>query len=315
MILSVTGRDDPQAYYTEHGTRIIDRMIHSIETLTGLEGVLFFKEKKRERNAFLLKRMGHKNPYCGIMKGLRFETCIQCCNQRRDQRAKIRLRPFIDECDFGVVELVIPLLKDDQLLSTISFGQVRRYQSRESSVKYLQEKTFAAGLNISIDELYKGSKHFIYYSPDKLLRQGELFFFAFSHAVSILNDSATEEALKIRSNPIIHQAVNYLQSCDREFPSQGELAETLGINREYFSRLFRKTLEKGYVRYLNELRISRAQQLLKNTYLSITEIAGEVGFSRHSYFSQLFKELTNLQPSQYRNSHRRFGEKEENSTD
>ena len=296
--------DNPKEYYTEYGSKVFDRMIRSVESLTGLQGTLYFPEKEKDRNSFLLKRMGHKNPYCEAMKKVDFAACINCCNTRRDARAKELFSPFLDECVFGVIELVIPVVKNDKLISTISFGQIAKYSDKTATMNYLKAKTDECLCNFNLSEIDSYSNHFLYYPSGRLLQQSELFSFAFIHAAEVMDNIVTEETFKIRSNSIINQVINILNNCDTDFPSQKELSDIIGINPEYLSRLFKKVLGKGYIQYINELRVSRAQHLLKNTYLSITDISNELGISRHSYFSRLFKKMTGLQPARYREIHR-----------
>ena len=53
-------------------------------------------------------------------------------------------------------------------------------------------------------------------------------------------------------------------------------------------------MKKSYVDYVTEIRMSKAQELLKNTDLPITDIAFEVGYQTHSYFTNLYHKVTAL---------------------
>ena len=81
-----------------------------------------------------------------------------------------------------------------------------------------------------------------------------------------------------------------------------EIASTLDMNREYFCRLFKKTLGETFVDYTNLLRISCAEELLISSQKSISEISDELGFSSVSYFTRVFKNITNLTPATFRNT-------------
>jgi AraC family transcriptional regulator len=52
--------------------------------------------------------------------------------------------------------------------------------------------------------------------------------------------------------------------------------------------------------YLLQQRIERAKQLLKQTELSIVEIALDCGFSSHSHLSKQFRSFTGVTPKTYR---------------
>ena len=95
-------------------------------------------------------------------------------------------------------------------------------------------------------------------------------------------------------------ALNYLEENYTREITLEEIAKTLDMNREYFCRLFKKTLGISFVDYTNFVRISRAEELLISSQLSVSEISDSLGFSSVSYFTRVFKNITNLTPSSYR---------------
>ena len=78
--------------------------------------------------------------------------------------------------------------------------------------------------------------------------------------------------------------------------------EHVGLSDDYLTSCFHKELGLTPVAYLNRYRIQQARQLLKNTHMSITEIALDVGFSGSSYFSRIFRRETGVTPEAYRRS-------------
>ena len=63
---------------------------------------------------------------------------------------------------------------------------------------------------------------------------------------------------------------------------------------------FRELMGESPTRYLNNLRISRAQALLTSTDMPIAEIAAEVGIKDQFYFARLFKNITGTSAGAYR---------------
>lgn len=76
----------------------------------------------------------------------------------------------------------------------------------------------------------------------------------------------------------------------------------LALNSAYFCRLFRKATGRSFTEYLNFLRVSKSEELLRNSSLSILEISLEVGFSSVSYYNRIFKKLKNCTPTVYRSA-------------
>lgn len=100
---------------------------------------------------------------------------------------------------------------------------------------------------------------------------------------------------------IIDKALAYMQeNCRREL-SLEEVAEHLYISKWYFSKLFRKETGSKFKDYLSELRIREAQKIIReNPGLRNYEVSEMLGFGNPRYFSELFKKVTGLTPSEYR---------------
>lgn len=82
--------------------------------------------------------------------------------------------------------------------------------------------------------------------------------------------------------------------------SQQECADYFHINKDYLSRAFKKDTGIGMTKYLNQIRIRKARELLRTTDLQVQEIADRVGYFDAKYFSRQFKLETGMTPAQYR---------------
>lgn len=76
-----------------------------------------------------------------------------------------------------------------------------------------------------------------------------------------------------------------------------QLAEVACLSRWHFQRLFALTYGLSPAAYLSQRRIERAQDLLRATNLTVTEICHAVGFSSLGSFSSRFRALTGETPS------------------
>ncbi len=82
-----------------------------------------------------------------------------------------------------------------------------------------------------------------------------------------------------------------------------ELVTMSGMSRTSFVRVFEAAMGTSPIRYLIQLRIDEASHLLRNTDLSITDIAFTVGFSDSNYFSRQFRKVHGRSPRDYRQRH------------
>lgn len=79
-----------------------------------------------------------------------------------------------------------------------------------------------------------------------------------------------------------------------------ELANRCHVSVGRFSMLFKSRTGVSPQRYLIDLRLTHAQQLLRDTHLGIQQIAAAVGYSDAFYFSRLFRSHIGLSPSAFR---------------
>lgn len=77
------------------------------------------------------------------------------------------------------------------------------------------------------------------------------------------------------------------------------LARTAGISKFHFHRLFTATYGRTPAAYLSERRIERAQDLLRATNLTVTEVCHAVGFSSLGSFSTRFRQITGESPRDF----------------
>lgn len=77
-------------------------------------------------------------------------------------------------------------------------------------------------------------------------------------------------------------------------------ASLLNISSNYLNILCKKNLQISATRLIQERVILEAKRLLQSTELTIKEIAYDLGFVDHAYFSNFFKNQTGITPTQFR---------------
>ncbi|MFS4471450.1 helix-turn-helix domain-containing protein [Chryseobacterium sp. T20] len=85
--------------------------------------------------------------------------------------------------------------------------------------------------------------------------------------------------------------------------SPSEYAATLHITRGYLTETVREVTGKPAQHWIHQEILIEAKRLLVFTNLSIKEVAYELGYSDHTYFSRLFSKLEDQSPSEFRNQH------------
>lgn len=80
-----------------------------------------------------------------------------------------------------------------------------------------------------------------------------------------------------------------------------EIADYIGLNAEYLTRIFKKEKGVSIKKYIDNKKIMRAKELLEKTDFSVTDISDRVGYSSYNNFSRAFKTHTGVSPTSYRN--------------
>jgi AraC family transcriptional regulator len=83
-----------------------------------------------------------------------------------------------------------------------------------------------------------------------------------------------------------------------------DLARCLHISIPHFERMFRITMKRPPYKYVLEIRLQRAKNLLWDTRLSLIEIALQCGFSSQSHFTMHFRRFFGLTPARFAASFR-----------
>jgi len=103
-----------------------------------------------------------------------------------------------------------------------------------------------------------------------------------------------------RRNPIVEEAKKYIQENYKKHLSLGILSGNLYVSASHLRYLFRNETGTSVIRYIIKIKLGLVKDLLKNTEMTVAEIAYEAGFENLNYFYRLFKRVEGLTPLQYR---------------
>ncbi|MCM3785624.1 AraC family transcriptional regulator [Neobacillus mesonae] len=99
----------------------------------------------------------------------------------------------------------------------------------------------------------------------------------------------------------VKQMIQYMSTQYAHPISIEQMCASLGYNRAYLSRIFKKEIGISPVTYLLKLRIDKSRQLLRERpELSIEQVSASVGLPDALYFSRQFKRFYKHSPSAYR---------------
>ena len=113
-------------------------------------------------------------------------------------------------------------------------------------------------------------------------------------------DSNRQRSDMTRLEPLL----DFTQLHHHEDLTLDQAAESMGLNREYFCRLFKKNMGVSYLTYLNQIRATAVCRELETSDDPISVIAERHGFTSPKMLNQYFRELYGCTPSEKRKAFR-----------
>ena len=108
------------------------------------------------------------------------------------------------------------------------------------------------------------------------------------------------DSLTTDLNKITPEVLQYIKKNYNKKITLKELAKHSFYNAAYFSTIFKECFGKTPLEYINEIRIEKAVQLMKQTDLTIEEICHRVGYSNKKHFYKIFRDATGTTPNNFR---------------
>jgi AraC-like DNA-binding protein/mannose-6-phosphate isomerase-like protein (cupin superfamily) len=99
----------------------------------------------------------------------------------------------------------------------------------------------------------------------------------------------------------IKKMLSFIQDSYKTKITLEDIARNVNLSRSECSRFFKRMTGQTPFEYLISYRINQSTLLLKNSDMTITEIADEVGFGSVSYYIEKFRKETNYTPKEFRN--------------
>ena len=123
-----------------------------------------------------------------------------------------------------------------------------------------------------------------------------------------------EERAKRANSRYTEQCKEYIRKYYHQKIYISDIAKALGISESHLSRIFKKETGESIQEYSMHMRIERAENLLKYSEASLTEISEYLCFSSQSHFGKVFKVYKNMTPKQKRDNYKsqEFVTREEN---
>ena len=123
-----------------------------------------------------------------------------------------------------------------------------------------------------------------------------------THLVRTYRDDENQELYRPTSLPAfqLRRVLQLMETSLEDGIQIGKLAAAVNMSESHFSRLFKGNTGFSPSQYFIRLRMSKAQELLRETKKPIIEIGMDVGYGSPSHFAHVFRKETGFSPHEYR---------------
>ncbi len=186
--------------------------------------------------------------------------------------------------DSSSVNFITPIINKEFKFPTI-------VNSTHNSYNILKE------ILLNIIDIYNHK----YYGFELEIKALMFSFFAnsFKNNIILKKDTTLSDDNKIFK---IKDVIKYIENNYTHDIDINTLANLCHYNEYHFMRFFKKYTGKTCIQFIKNYRLEKSYNLLKNTDLSVTQIAFDVGFSNVSYFIRSFKEKYKVTPKEFRSN-------------
>lgn len=193
---------------------------------------------------------------------------------------------FISEVDDNNIQQFIR----KALINQKSLKQFIQFTPRNS-----QDLIFSLVEQVATEkfENKKGSKHII---KGIIIR-------IFDILIKNYDINLTSTQLKKMSDLIFPEVEDYLRKNYKDV-TLSELSRQFHFQEDYFTRLIKKHTGITYTEFLRRIRMYKAEELLLNTSMTVSNIIKSVGYENRYHFYNIFSEYHNMTPEQYRQKNR-----------
>lgn len=102
----------------------------------------------------------------------------------------------------------------------------------------------------------------------------------------------------LRLRPVMEYIAEHY--CEKIYVEK--LSEMLNVSPDYFTKMFKDSIGRTPIEYINGLRVNEAMRRLAETEESMADIADAIGFCNPNYFHKIFKQYMDSSPLAYRKS-------------
>lgn len=140
-------------------------------------------------------------------------------------------------------------------------------------------------------------KQLIHYSTDNKFPE------CLDYLIRLILAEISSSKIILTENKLVNRASQWVKANNDIIIKVSDVADYLGYNTDYISRLFKKHYGINLKEYIDRTKIQFVKNQLLNTNFSLREISFNSGFDEYKYFIKFFKQHEKLTPTEFRSAY------------
>ena len=105
---------------------------------------------------------------------------------------------------------------------------------------------------------------------------------------------------KSKTKGLVSLIIEYIHANYDKDLSLNRISDEMNVSVKYVSRIFKEKMGINLTLFITQVRVEKSEELLKNTDLTVCEIANRVGIYSRTTFLRIFKKIVGITPNEYR---------------
>lgn len=124
-----------------------------------------------------------------------------------------------------------------------------------------------------------------------------------------VNSMVSDKNISDFDNDLITKARKYIEKNYANPITLEDVAKYVSLSRVYFSSYYKKHTGENFITTLNNIRIKKAMELLKDPNIGIVSVMHATGYNHSTHFHKIFKKIVGCSPAEYQEKIIKEGEK------
>ena len=251
-------------------------LMQDFYTLTGMRIILFDGQY-----AEILSYPPKEKTFCFCLReNPEFDRKCRASDEHSFRQCRKTNQVYIFKCHAGLNEATAPIIENGHILGYMMFGQISDNKNKEEFFDQMVALCRQYGIDRDLSHPIRKIK----YRSESQLRAAARLLDAYVHYVRL------KEIVRPTGQLLIDSIERFVEAHIREDLSVERITREFDISRTRLYETLRPYTKGGIAALVRHKRLEYARDLIRNTDMSIPEIADAAGFSDYNYFLRLFKQ-------------------------